>query len=43
MPGKSHGPSVKWPTLYEKLKRKGYSKGKAARISNWARKRRRRK
>jgi hypothetical protein len=34
MPGMSHGPSIKNPRVYSALKRKGYSKTKAARISN---------
>jgi hypothetical protein len=34
MPGHSHGKSIKRPAVYEALKRKGYSKSKAARISN---------
>ena len=34
MPGKSPGPSIKNPKVYEALRRKGYSKEKAARISN---------
>jgi hypothetical protein len=34
MPGSSHGPSIKRPSMYEALRRKGYSKQKAARISN---------
>jgi hypothetical protein len=29
-----HGPSIKCPDIYEALIRKGYSKEKAARISN---------
>lgn len=29
-----HCKSVKWSTMYEALRRKGYSKSKAARISN---------
>jgi hypothetical protein len=29
-----HGPSIKCPNIYEALKRKGYDKEKAARISN---------
>ncbi len=33
-PGSDHGPSIKCPDIYEALKRKGYSKEKAARISN---------
>jgi hypothetical protein len=32
--GKSPGPSVKKPDTYEKLKEKGFSKGKAASIAN---------
>lgn len=32
--GKSPGPSVKKPKLYEDLKEQGYSKSKAAAISN---------
>lgn len=31
---KPHGPSIRWPALYEHLKAKGYSKQKAAMISN---------
>lgn len=31
-----HGPSIKAPRMYEALRRKGYSKAKAARISNAA-------
>lgn len=34
MPGHSHGNSIKNPRVYEALKRKGYSKSKAAAISN---------
>jgi hypothetical protein len=36
-----HGKSILWPALYEHLRRKGYSKEKAARISNaaWKKKR----
>lgn len=34
MPGKSPGPSIKKPKVYEALKEKGYSKEKAAKISN---------
>ncbi len=34
MPGKSPGPSVKNDEQYEKLRDKGYSKEKAARIAN---------
>jgi hypothetical protein len=41
MPGHSHGPSIKNPRVYEALKRKGYSKTKAAKISNAQRKRKR--
>src|SRR4029077_1251624 len=33
-PGKGPGPSIKCPAIYEALKKKGYSKEKAARISN---------
>lgn len=33
MPGKKYR-SIKRPKIYEALKRKGYSKSKAARISN---------
>jgi len=32
--GKKPGPSVKKPATYEALKEKGYSKEKAAKISN---------
>jgi hypothetical protein len=32
--GKTPGPSVKKPKVYEALKDKGYSKTKAAKISN---------
>jgi hypothetical protein len=32
----SHGKSIKAPRLYEKLRAKGYSKAKAARVSNAA-------
>lgn len=32
--GKKPGPSVKKPDTYEKLKEKGYSKERAAKISN---------
>lgn len=32
--GKSPGPSIKKPDTYETLKEKGFSKGKAAAISN---------
>lgn len=42
MPGPGHGPSIKNPRVYEALRRKGYSKGKSARISNGLLKRRRR-
>ncbi len=31
-----HGPSILWPALYEHLRAKGYTKEKAARISNAA-------
>lgn len=34
MPGKSPGHSIKKPGMYEALKEKGYSKVKAAKISN---------
>lgn len=34
MPAGNHGPSIKNPRVYEALKRKGYSKTKAAKISN---------
>jgi len=34
MPGHNHGPSIKSPNVYEALRRKGYSKTKAAKISN---------
>lgn len=34
MPGRSPGPSIKKPAVYEALKDKGYSKTKAAKISN---------
>lgn len=34
MPGKSPGPSIKKPDLYEKLRKEGKSKEDAARISN---------
>ena len=36
MPRKEHGPSVKDPELYERLRREGESKEKAARIANEA-------
>jgi hypothetical protein len=36
MPGKQHGPSIKKPDEYEALKEEGYSKSKAAAISNEA-------
>jgi hypothetical protein len=36
MPGKDHGPSVKDDRLYEKLRKQGDSKEKAARIANTA-------
>ena len=38
MPGKDHGPSVKDPEQYERLREQGESKEKAARIANTARK-----
>lgn len=34
MPGKSPGPSIKKPKVYEALKEKGMSKEQAAKISN---------
>jgi acyl-[acyl carrier protein]--UDP-N-acetylglucosamine O-acyltransferase len=34
MPGHNHGKSIKRPRVYEALRRKGFSKEKAARISN---------
>jgi hypothetical protein len=36
-----HGPSVKWPRVYEALRRRGMSKSSAAAISNamWNRRR----
>ncbi|MDX6481066.1 MAG: hypothetical protein QOG85_1576 [Gaiellaceae bacterium] len=36
MPRKQHGPSIKDPELYEKLREEGDSKEKAARIANAA-------
>lgn len=42
MPGHKHGKSVKWPKVYEALRRKGMSKKKAARISNSMAKKRKR-
>lgn len=38
---KPHGPSIKWPAMYEHLRAKGYTKAKSARISNaaWNKKR----
>jgi hypothetical protein len=42
MPGKRYR-SIKRPKVYEALKRKGYSKSKAARISNAQAKRKRRR
>jgi hypothetical protein len=41
MPGHRHGKSIKWPKVYEALKRRGYSKTKAAKISNAMAQRRR--
>ncbi|MGH3834081.1 MAG: DUF7218 family protein [Pseudonocardiaceae bacterium] len=38
MPDHQHGPSIKNAKVYEALKRKGYSKSKAAAISNSKRK-----
>jgi len=37
MPKKDHGPSVKDPEQYEKLRQRGESKEKAARIANVSR------
>lgn len=34
MPGSQHGPSIKNPRVYEALRRRGYSKARAAAISN---------
>jgi hypothetical protein len=34
MPKGRHGPSIHCPDIYEALRRKGYSKKKAAKISN---------
>jgi hypothetical protein len=34
MPGKEHGPSIKKSDSYEALKKQGFSKSKAAAISN---------
>lgn len=34
MPGRDHGPSVKDPERYERLREQGASKEKAARIAN---------
>jgi hypothetical protein len=34
MPGRDHGPSIKDPEQYEKLREQGESKEKAARIAN---------
>jgi hypothetical protein len=34
VPGSNHGKSIKNPKVYEALKRQGYSKSKAAAISN---------
>ena len=34
MPGHNHGSSIKHPTQYEGLRKKGMSKARAARISN---------
>lgn len=36
IPGRSHGPSIKNPAVYERLRAEGMSKKKAARISNGA-------
>lgn len=47
IPGSSkrypHGPSVKWPRVYEGLRKHGFSKSSAAAISNAMWKRRRAK
>lgn len=40
MPGHYHGKSIKSPRVYEGLRRRGYSKTKAAKISNGLRKKR---
>lgn len=34
MPGHNHGASIKKPSTYEALRRKGMGKSKAAKISN---------
>lgn len=34
MPGHNHGKSIKKPRVYEALRRKGYGKTAAAKISN---------
>jgi hypothetical protein len=34
MPGRTHGPSIKDPDVYEALRKEGASKEKAARIAN---------
>lgn len=36
MPGQQHGPSIRNPATYEALKKEGYSKSRAAAISNAA-------
>lgn len=41
--GKKHGPSIKKPSEYEALKKKGMSKSKAAAISNADAKKKRKK
>ena len=44
MPGKKKpGPSIKWPKVYEGLKKHGMSKSKAAAISNAMAKRRKKR
>lgn len=42
MPGSDHGPSILNPSVYDALRREGYSKEKAARISNSKRRARKR-
>ncbi len=36
VPGRSHGPSIKNPAVYERLRAEGMTKTKAAKISNGA-------
>jgi len=43
MPRGKHGPSIKNPKVYEGLRRDGYSKTDAARISNGLLKRKKKK